>query len=459
MASNTTRSAHLVKIITDNTTEVEAYRQEQGLPPLSLGPDAPLDVKYPPDVEKCRRAVIDASLELGDLATGPFELRLGHGWAVMTMFSVNQFICNFDIAHRVPLTGDISYDDLSKTVNVAAPVLRQVLRAGMPYHMFYEPRPGHVAHTATTKIIAREPLIADWLGMNMDIIFPAGAGLTEALKKEPTGSDPAKSSFMLAKGDGESSMFMYLEKRPEQARRFARVMGAIQKDEGYGERHLIDSWPNDLQTGKLVDLGGSTGAVAFALAEEFPGLEIVVQDLPVVLEHAQVREGKNVSFMPHDFFNEQPVKDADVFMFRLVLHDWPDVHVQSILRALIPSLRAGAKVIIFDDIMPPAGTLGLSLERHQRTVDFGMLTLHNSKVNLPRKASKFFSILTWESYLQIRDVEEWKEVITQSDRRFKVTDVRYPDNSRLSLIEIVWQPQRPGMHRANGQKRLAHATR
>jgi hypothetical protein len=314
MASDISRSIHLVKIITDNTTKIETYRQEQGLSPLSLGPDAPLDVKYPPNVEQCRRALIDASLELSDLATGPVELRLVPGWAVMTMFGVTQFICDFEIAKQVPLIGDISYDHLSKAVNVGTSVLRQVLRAGMPYHMFYEPRPGHVAHTATTKVIARDALIKDWTGLSTDVLFPAGAGLTEALRKEPAANDPAKTGFMFAKGDGEAGMFMYMEKHPEQARRFAGVMGAFQKDDSYSPRHLIDSWPNDLQTGKLVDLGGSTGAVAFALAEEFSELEIVVQDLPGALEAAQVREGKNVSFMAHDFFNEQPVKDADVYV-------------------------------------------------------------------------------------------------------------------------------------------------
>ncbi|CAI7652565.1 unnamed protein product [Penicillium viridicatum] len=69
--------------------------------------------------------------------------------------------------------------------------------------------------------------------------------------------------------------------------------------------------------------------------------------------------------------------------------------------------------------MPPAGTMSLSVERNQRNIDFSKLAIFNSK---------------------IRDIEEWKDVITQSDQRFKVTDVKYPENSRLSLIEIVWLP-------------------
>ncbi|KAK8108546.1 hypothetical protein PG984_014347 [Apiospora sp. TS-2023a] len=427
MASGTSRATHLAKIIGESTAQIEVYRQEQGLPPLSLGPDAPLDVKYPPHIEQHRRSLIDATLELGDLATGPVELRLVPGWAVMTMFAVTQFIFDFDIPHHVPLTetdrdrDGISYDALSEAVGIGPTVLRQILRAGMPYHMFHEPRPGHVAHTATTKVMARQPLIKDWTGLSNDVLLPGAGGLTEALQKAPAADDPGKTGFMFAKGDGEPGMYMYLEKHPDQARRFAGVMGAFQQDEAYAPRHLIDTWPEDLKQGgkKLVDLGGSTGTVAFALAEAFPGLEIVVQDLPGALKAARVREGKKVAFMPHDFFEEQPVRGADVYLFRWVLHNWPDAHVRRILQALIPSLKPGAKVIIFDEIMPPAGSMSLSVERNQRNIDFGMLILFNSK---------------------IREVEEWKQVISQADERFKVADVRYPADSRLSLIEIVWQP-------------------
>lgn len=319
MASGTNRSTDLASIIGESTGKIEAYRQEQGLPPLSLGPDAPLDVKYPPHIEQCRRALIDASLELGDLATGPVELRLVPGWAVMTMFAVTQFIFDFDIPHHVPLAekDGVSYDALAEAVGVGPSVLRQILRAGMPYHLFFEPRPGHVAHTATTKVMARQPLIKDWTGLSNDVLLPGAAGLAEALRTAPAADDPAKTGFMFAKGGGgEAGMYMYLEQHPEQARRFAGVMGAFQQDEAYAPRHLIESWPEDLRQGgkKLVDLGGSTGIVAFALADAFPGLEIVVQDLPGALEAARAREGKKVSFMPHDFFEEQPVRGADVYV-------------------------------------------------------------------------------------------------------------------------------------------------
>src|SRR5689334_9842874 len=133
MASIPSRSVHLANLISENTTKIEAYRQEQSLPLMSLGPEAPLDVKYPPHIEQSRQALVNASLELSDLATGPVELRLVPGWAGMTMFAVTQFIFDFGISQQVPPAGDISYQDLAKAVNVGAGVLRQVLRAGMAH--------------------------------------------------------------------------------------------------------------------------------------------------------------------------------------------------------------------------------------------------------------------------------------------------------------------------------------
>jgi hypothetical protein len=55
-----------------------------------------------------------------------------------------------------------------------------------------------------------------------------------------------------------------------------------------------------------------------------------------------------MSFMDHDMFTEQPIKDADVYFWRVVLHNWSDAFVLKALRSLIPALKLGAKVVIQD---------------------------------------------------------------------------------------------------------------
>ena len=61
----------------------------------------------------------------------------------------------------------------------------------------------------------------------------------------------------------------------------------------------------------------------------------------------------------HDFFNEQPVVGADVYFFRHVFHNWPDLYCVKILRALIPALKPGAKVLINDGTSPEPGTMNI----------------------------------------------------------------------------------------------------
>lgn len=62
--------------------------------------------------------------------------------------------------------------------------------------------------------------------------------------------------------------------------------------------------------------------------------------------------------MEHDFLIEQRVKNADVYLFRWILHDWSDMYCIRILRNLIPALKAGLIIFINDNVLPESGTLG-----------------------------------------------------------------------------------------------------
>lgn len=132
----------------------------------------------------------------------------------------------------------------------------------------------------------------------------------------------------------------------------------------------------------VVDVGGSHGLIAIELARAFPNLRLVVQDLdePVVKDadaRKPVEVADRVRFMVHDFLTPQPVRGA-VYYFRSILHNWPDKYCVKILRALIPVLEPGAKVIINDSIMPGPGTLPWDREAKLRGSDLNMLELQNA---------------------------------------------------------------------------------
>jgi trans-aconitate methyltransferase len=144
-------------------------------------------------------------------------------------------------------------------------------------------------------------------------------------------------------------------------------MSCFTTGEGYSLVHLTGGYPWErVAAGTVVDVGGSYGDVAFALAREYPHLKLVVQELPEVVANAQRDESLDVRFMEHSFFEEQPVKGAEVYLFRWILHNWPDKYCVRILRGLVPALKKGAKVLVMDGVSPPPGVLPNDLERNLR---------------------------------------------------------------------------------------------
>ena len=114
--------------------------------------------------------------------------------------------------------------------------------------------------------------------------------------------------------------------------------------------------------------GKGTGGVGIEIARHFAELKCVVQDLPEVVEGAEVpedlREGERLSFMAHDFFEQQPVKDADVYLLRWILHDWSDEYATKIMRSLTPAMKQGARILVCDLCLPPPGALSPYAEQN-----------------------------------------------------------------------------------------------
>lgn len=145
----------------------------------------------------------------------------------------------------------------------------------------------------------------------------------------------------------------------ERAARFANAMVYFNSNEDLAPHYLCDAfdWTDVRQ---FVDIGGSAGSTAVALATRLPELKIVIQDHQVLEDQAKQsippELTDRVTFMAHDFFKEQPTRDADVYHFRWIFHDWPDKYCSMLLRALIPALKNGARVIISDYVVPESGS-------------------------------------------------------------------------------------------------------
>lgn len=173
-------------------------------------------------------------------------------------------------------------------------------------------------------------------------------------------------------------------------------------------------------------VGGSGGHDDVVLAQKFPDLSIIVQDLPKVEtefnNNVPAELKSRVTFMAHDFFQPQPVS-ADIYMIKLILHDWPDKESVQILRGLVPSLKPGARVIFIDYVGKQEGTnegppLPRSIQQMGTATDMRMMALFSAKE---------------------RPVEAWSELFRAADERFDVIRVKANPMSFIVVIEAVWR--------------------
>lgn len=168
-------------------------------------------------------------------------------------------------------------------------------------------------------------------------------------------------------------------------------------------------------------VGDSTGHVSVELARTYPALKCVVQDLPaleagfdaVVPDHLKSR----VTFRGHDFFHPQPFRDADVYLFRHILHDWPDKYAVQILRNTVPAMKRGARVVVVDLVQPPPASTPVWKERLGTALDLQMMGALNSKE---------------------RTREDWTELFRRADSRLSVTGFVTPPGAALAVIEVAF---------------------
>lgn len=271
-------------------------------------------------------------------------------------------IGRFSIAQKIPMKGEISYADLATTIGVSESVLTHVLRYAIAFRIFSEKRPGYISHSASSRVLAETPGIQESLDMMREELLAKSLWTADALDKWPAADEPSQSAYLLAESSDQSTFFAHLAQYPQREQRFANSMKTFARLTDIAAQY---PWEN-FGEGTVVDIGGSAGEAAFSIAKRYPSLKIIVQDLPQVVATAKEQEGLRVSFMSHDFFEPQPVKDADAYIYRRCFHDWPDKYCIKMLKSLVPALKPGARLLIIDIVAAPFGVLPNRIEREIR---------------------------------------------------------------------------------------------
>ncbi|KAL8702456.1 MAG: hypothetical protein Q9201_004380 [Fulgogasparrea decipioides] len=361
----------LSNIIKDNTQRVADYLSTRNLPFPSFGVNGPSGSSIPADaedVELARQEIVEATQKLQDLMLGPRDYL--QSFHIKPSIQHNellgmQAVSRFNLPATFPVNEETTFAHIAGECGLPESIVRRLLRHAMTKHIFQEPRKGVVAHTATSRLLAEDPQMNDWVAASTDELWQAASQTLNAVVKYHASQEPHETGFALA--HGTKSIFQYFSEHPDRATKLGNAMVSYEKGTGYGLEHLVDNfdWAG-VGDGTVVDVGGSKGNVSFRLASAFPNLKCIVQDLPGTVEDARTNVPNElidrVQFQAHDFLTEQPVKGADVYLFRWVLHNWSDQHCIRILENHVPALKAGSTVVINDSCLPEPGTLELLQE-------------------------------------------------------------------------------------------------
>ncbi|KAF3399425.1 O-methyltransferase bik3 [Talaromyces pinophilus] len=418
-----------IKSITDYLEEngMSDISSDVGATNLSLPPTAPTSVL------EARQNLISSAYTIQQIATEPAEYipYLAIHYQVLSCF---QWLIRFNILPIIPLTGSISYGEIAEIAKVSEDQLRRVIRMVITSNLLAEPSPNQVAHNAVSSTFVKQPGFMSWAKFMITYSAPTAASFADASEKWGDTVKKNETAFNVAFST-DKPFFDYLAQSAELTETFAAYMKSVQGSYGTSLKHLVNGLDWDgLGEATVVDVGGSTCASSIALADAYPSLQFIVQDLPDTIKNAPAVLSKQpesiqarIKTQPYDFFTVQKHHDADVYMLRMILHDWPAEIAINILKNQLPALRASyprSRLLVMDTVLPTPGSDSVSIvdEALLRVRDLTMMQTFNSK---EREVGDFIDIFSKAAdehgYLYLKSISK-------------------PVGSVMSIMEVGYRP-------------------
>ncbi|KAH8896371.1 S-adenosyl-L-methionine-dependent methyltransferase [Thozetella sp. PMI_491] len=409
-----------------------------GASEISFAPGSPDSFPSDPELRLYRMKLLDALRKLQYLAAGPnehmFEMCYAHNHESTTIDVLNHF--NFWDA--VSLDASASYAEIATRVSLPEATVRRFLHVAFSMYYFAPDGPDLVKHTSASALLVKSTLQRSFIEHCLVEVRPAAVCMVEALMKWSVGKTEGPGGmetcpFVLANGVDIWRYGVESEvrggRKGRRAEVFAEAMKAISKMAVTNYEAVLRQidWQN-IGDGTLIDLGGSTGHFAVAIAKLAPKLKIIVQDLPEVEASFNCNEElegfrDRITFSSHDFLQPEPLS-ADAYFMKSIFHDWPDKYVIRILRNLVPVFKTGTRLLIYDGIVPP---------------------LFNSNGNevLSPCARRLISFADMQVFTALnsreRSAEDWGALLKEADERFHVKAIYDSPGTPLGIIEVVFQ--------------------
>ncbi|OQD64188.1 hypothetical protein PENPOL_c008G03690 [Penicillium polonicum] len=386
MSSSTLES--LASTVYAKANELAEITKEHGVRPSIESPGGSDLSKIAPS--KTRNELIRAAKDLIYLAMGPTDHVLSLAWSAGDSANLD-LLTRFQIPQLVPLGSSISMSDLSAAAGLPEDVLARSIRYGIANGLFREIAPNQIAHSSASAELHNNGHLRNVVHFGVQFLQRILMSIPSVMVvKEDKNTDKVpKTAFNLAYNTEENLFEYFAHSKDLNTKYHEYLIGRVNTPLWSMDR-LRAAWDwVSLGPKTIVDIGGSSGHTVLAIAPLASEAEFIVQDNNVdaldmgrklVLLSAEPGVASRVSFQSHNFFEPQPVS-ADGYILRHILHDWNDEDSVSILKALLPAIKPGAKVFISEGILPdpPAQRLNTLTEKMALIEDQFMLAAHDAR--------------------------------------------------------------------------------
>jgi len=189
---------------------------------------------------------------------------------------------------------------------------------------------------------AAEQSFKGWAIFEAEMLSKSWSGMLETVMTGKTGAEL----------QGFASSFELMGRTPENVDKFNLAMTNLTR--------LVT--PDILRSydfsgiSHLMDVGGGSGELLGAIAQQNRKLRGTVFDLPRCAEAAgkhlrQIGVSDRIEFVAGDFFKTVPAV-ADAIILKSIIHDWNDARSISILRNCHQSLPSDGKLLLVERLMP-----------------------------------------------------------------------------------------------------------
>ncbi|KAL6923090.1 hypothetical protein FSHL1_000340 [Fusarium sambucinum] len=375
-----------------------------------------------------RDSVIEYATQLKQLVHDPHSF-LTELVVQQQQYYCIRWICHFDVLSFVPLPPKaISYDQVAVQAKVPLSTLQSVARMAMTAGFLCETKDGRLSHNDLSCHFATDVHMKTQLVYMFNETTPIMAALKDATQRWGSTSATNETAYNIVY-NMDLPFFQYLQTRPDLNEHFQAYMKSrAVSHTGSNVEHLLGAFDwNNIGQATVVDIGGSSGSTCIMLATAFPSLNFVIEDLPEPIQNARARMSdlpdeikSRIDVMEYDFFTPQPIKHADVYLLRTILHDWPDADAIRILQGVVEAMGPTSRLLIMDMVLPKPGSGSKTFEAALRQKDLTMIQTFNAKE---------------------REVEEWTALLTKADTRLKIRAIETPAGSELSVIEVMLEDE------------------